>query len=379
MAAPTLTRRPVGRGTSHVLRHVDGILLAAVGALALIGVVMVYAATHGPRTTTNDTFFMERQVMFVVIGAGALAAVAAVDYRKLRDWAAAIYVGSCAALLLVVSPLGSEAKGIKGWFQLGPFQLQPSEFAKIAMIIGLAAFLTSDVARLDGRRLLRALALAGFPMALIMLQPDLGTVLVFGAAGVGMLLVAGISARQMAAMALVAALGVTAVLTSDLLAEYQKDRLTNFVSPGSVDPADAYNLEQSQIAIASGGITGQGLFRGGQTSNGFVPEQQTDFIFTAVGEELGFAGASLVLALYGVVLWRVWRTAQLARDAFGVLVCAGVFSMLLFQVFQNVGMTMGIMPITGIPLPFMSYGGSSIIAMFVAVGLVLNVHMRRFS
>lgn len=379
MAAPARTRRPVGRGTSHLLRHVDVILLAAVGALALIGVVMVYAATHGPRTTTDDTFFLERQAMFVLIGAGALAAVAAIDYRVLRDWAAAIYVGSCVALLLVVSPLGSEAKGIKGWFQLGPFQLQPSEFSKLAMIIGLAAFLTSDVAPLDGRRLLRALALAGFPMALIMLQPDLGTVLVFAAAGVGMLLVAGISARQMAAMALVAALGVTAVLTSDLLAEYQKDRLTNFVSPGSVDPADAYNLEQSQIAIASGGITGQGLFQGGQTSNGFVPEQQTDFIFTAVGEELGFAGASLVLALYGVVLWRVWRTAQLARDAFGVLVCAGVFSMLLFQVFQNVGMTMGIMPITGIPLPFMSYGGSSIIAMFVAVGLVLNVHMRRFS
>jgi rod shape determining protein RodA len=379
MAAPALARRPVGRSTTHVLRHVDGILLAAVGALAVIGVVMVYAATHGPRTTTNDTFFMERQAMFVVIGAGALAAIAAVDYRVLRDWFAPIYVASCAALLLVVSPLGSEAKGIKGWFQLGPFQLQPSEFAKLALIVALAGFLTADRTHLDARRLLQALALAGVPMALIMLQPDLGTVLVFCAAGIGTLLVAGVSGRQLAAMAVVAALAVTAVLTSDVLAEYQKDRLTNFVSPGSVDPADAYNLEQSQIAIASGGITGQGLFRGGQTSNGFVPEQQTDFIFTAVGEELGFLGATLVLALYGVVLWRVWRTAQLARDGFGVLVCAGVFSMLLFQVFQNVGMTMGIMPITGIPLPFMSYGGSSIIAMFLAVGLVLNVHMRRFA
>ncbi|HSL56478.1 MAG TPA: rod shape-determining protein RodA [Acidimicrobiales bacterium] len=379
MAAPTLSRRPVGRSTTHVLRHVDLILLAAVGALALIGVVMVYAATHGPRTTTNDTFFMERQAMFVVIGAGALAAVAAIDYRIVRDWSLVIYAGACTALVLVVSPLGSEAKGIKGWFQLGPFQLQPSEFAKIAVIIALAGFLSSDRVALEGRRLLGALALAGFPMALIMLQPDLGTVLVFCAASVGMLLVAGVRPRHVAIMAVVAALAVTAVLTSDLLAEYQKARLTNFVNPGAVDPADAYNLEQSQIAIANGGITGQGLFQGGQTSNGFVPEQQTDFIFTAVGEELGFVGASLVLALYAVVLWRVWRTAQLARDSFGVLVCAGVFAMLLFQIFQNVGMTMGIMPITGIPLPFMSYGGSSIISMFVAVGLVLNVHMRRFT
>ena len=169
------------------------------------------------------------------------------------------------------------------------------------------------------------------------------------------------------------------LLSSGLLADYQKDRLTVFLNPGAGLQAEAYNLNQSKIAIGSGGVLGKGLFNGTQTQLDIVPEQHTDFIFTAVGEELGFIGAATLLVLFAVIGWRIWRIAQLSRDQFGVLLCVGVLSMLAFQIFQNAGMTMGIMPITGIPLPFVSYGGSSTIALFAALGLVQNVHMRRFS
>ncbi len=183
----------------------------------------------------------------------------------------------------------------------------------------------------------------------------------------------------------VAALTLTVgVLTSDVLADYQKARLTTFIDPGGQetdDPsaaADTFNVTQAQTAIANGGMTGQGLFEGQQTQLAFVPEQQTDFIFTVPAEELGFLGAALVLAVYGAIVWRIWRTAQLARDTFGTLLCVGVLSMVVFQIFQNIGMAMGIMPVTGLPLPFMSYGGSSTLASFAAMGLVLSVHMHRF-
>jgi len=223
------------------------------------------------------------------------------------------------------------------------------------------------------------MGLAAVPMGLIYLQPDLGTDLVFGAILLGVLVVAGARPRHIAVLGLLAVIGMAAVVQVGVLKQYQLDRLTAFADPKSDTQRSAYNLEQSKIAIAHGGAFGTGLGQGTQTNLSFVPEQQTDFIFTVVGEELGFVGAFTLLALFAVVVWRTWRTATLARDLFGTLICVGVLAMFVFQIFENVGMTMGIMPITGIPLPFMSYGGSSTIASFAAVGLVLNVHMRRFT
>jgi rod shape determining protein RodA len=194
-----------------------------------------------------------------------------------------------------------------------------------------------------------------------------------------MLLVGGARGKHLTALVFLGALGCAFVLQSNLLQDYQKARLTVFLDQQAQLKGEAYNLNQSKISISAGGLFGKGLFRGTQTRLQYVPEQHTDFIFTAVGEELGFAGGATLLALFAIIVWRTWRSAQLARDSFGTLVCIGVLAMFLFQVFENVGMTMGIMPITGIPLPFVSYGGSSTIADFVAVGLVLNVHMRRFS
>jgi rod shape determining protein RodA len=215
-----------------------------------------------------------------------------------------------------------------------------------------------------------------------MLQPDLGTALVLVAIAAGILLVGGVQMKHLAALAVVGVLFTGFVLNSDMLEQYQRDRLTTFLNQDGDSAAgqrERYNLDQSKIAIGAGGTFGAGLFHGSQTRLNNVPEQHTDFIFTAVGEELGFVGAGTLLALFAIVIWRIWRIAQLARDDFGSLVCVGVMAMLLFQIFENVGMTMGIMPITGIPLPLVSYGGSSTLATFASLGLVLNVHARRFS
>ena len=311
-----------------------------------------------------------------------MVAVTLVDYRRLRDFAWLPYVGVLVALALVVSSLGEEVRGTQAWFQIGPFQLQPAEFAKVAVILAVAA-----VGRAGSHPCTPvtswSLALIAVPTGLIMVQPDLGTALVFVAIAMGMLLMAGARARHIVVLTAVGVIGVVAVLNSGVLEDYQRDRLSGFLQPNETqDLADLqsadYNADQSKATIASGGISGKGFLEGTQTRLGFVPEQHTDFIFTALGEELGFVGCATALALFGLMCVRIWRTAQIAQDRLGMLICVGVLSMLVFQIFQNVGMTMGIMPITGITLPFMSYGGSSTIAFWIAIGLVLNVHMRRF-
>jgi rod shape determining protein RodA len=380
----TFGRSPAGRLRSNPTapwRHLDVALIGCVAAISAVGILMVYSATRGS-TEPYDTSYLKRQALYVVVGFALMGVTALVDYRRYRDFAPVLYLGACGLLALVVSPLGSERKGTQAWFQLGPFQLQPSELTKVALVVALAALAAQFRDALDLRRLTAVLVVAAVPLGLIMLQPDLGTGLVMVAIAAGVLLVGGARPRHLAALALVGALGVGVVLNSDLLADYQRDRLTTFLNQGGGDAAaraEAYNLDQSMIAIGAGGPFGRGLFEGTQTRLEYVPEQHTDFIFTAVGEELGFVGAGSLLALFAILCWRIWRTARLARDDFGSLVAVGVLCMLLFQIFENVGMTMGLMPITGIPLPFVSYGGSSILAMFVAVGLVLNVHSRRFS
>jgi rod shape determining protein RodA len=375
--SPTASLR---RNPAAAWRHVDAVLLGAVVAVSALGVLMVYSATRGPGGSEPfETSYLMRQSVYVVAGLGVMTLVALIDYRTYREWAIVIYGGICALLALVVSPLGSERKGSQAWFELGAFQLQPSELAKIGLIVGLAALVAQFRGEIDLRRLILSLVVAGLPLGLIMLQPDLGTALVLVAITAVVLMVGGARPRHLVALGLLSVLAAGIVINSDVLEEYQKARLTQFLDPVAELQGEAYNRNQSIIAIGAGGWFGAGLFEGTQTRLRNVPEQHTDFIFTAVGEELGFAGSATLLLLFGIICWRVWRTAQLARDSFGTLLCVGVLAMLLFQIFQNVGMTMGIMPITGIPLPFVSYGGSSAIAMFLAVGLVLNVHTRRFS
>ena len=373
------------RDLSAPWRHLDPVLLVCAVAISLIGVLMVYSATRngvGPNKLAVDAprnhSYLVKQGGFVVVGVFSMGVVASIDYRKYRDWIVPIYVIMCLMLALVVTPLGSTSKGAQSRFEFAGLQLQPSEIAKVVLIVALASLFAAWQSDIDMRRLGIALAVAGLPMALIMLQPDLGTALVFIAITVAMFVTAGVRGRYLAALTVVGVVGVALILQSSVLQTYQKDRLTTFLDTSHATATAAYNVNQSQTTIANGGMWGKGLFKGPQTQLGYVPEQQTDFIFTVMAEELGFAGAATLLGLYAVVIWRCWRAAQLARDQLGTLICIGVLAMFVFQVFESVGMTMGIMPVTGIPLPFMSYGGSSTIACFLAIGLVLNVHMHRF-
>ncbi len=359
-----------------VLRHVDLLLPVLAFAVAAIGVVMVYSATRGPATELRpaETGFLNRQMVFVGIGAGTMVMTAWIGHRWARRLAVHAYLGLL-ALLFGVLVAGVEVRGSRAWFQFGGYQFQPSEFGKVAVIVALAAWL--GAARQVGAvRLAVAILIVGIPVSAILLQPDLGTILVYGAIAAGMVLVAGVKGRHLLILGLLLLTGLVAVLQSDLLADYQVKRLMVFIDD-QANTAASYNLEQAQVAIGNGGLTGQGLFEGTQNISDLVPEQQTDFIFTVIAEETGFVGSAVVLGLIGLLLARIWRIGRIADDRFGLLLAAGVFSMILFQVFQSVGMATGIMPITGIPLPLVSYGGSSVVTTFVGLGLVQSVHMRR--
>jgi rod shape determining protein RodA len=381
--------KPLARGPASSLRrnptaawrHVDVVLVFTTLAISLLGILMVYSATRRVRAGAglDPTLFLKRQAMWVILGVGVMVLVSSIDYRRYREWAPLLYGAVILLLLAVLSPVGSEVRGTHGWFQFGAFQLQPAEFGKLALVVMLGSFVAMYSGQLTAGRLVVAIGIALVPIGLILLQPDVGTMLVFCAISLGMLLVGGAAPRHLVALALLGVVGVLGVVNLGLLEDYQEQRLTSFLEPTADSQRSTYNLQQSETAIGAGGVFGRGLFRGTQTNLSYVPEQETDFIFTAVGEELGFAGAASLLSLFSVLAWRIWRSAHLSRDLTGSLMCVGVLSLLGFQVFQNVGMTMGIMPITGIPLPFVSYGGSATIAGFAAVGLVLNVHMRRFS
>ena len=369
------------RGATSPWQHVDVLLLAAVLAISALSLMMIYSATRNEQAVTalGGDYYLKRQALFLLVGLVGMVVVASIDYRSLHDAAPVLYVVTVAVLVLVLSPLGSESRGSQAWFQLGNYQLEPSELAKVALIVCLSAYIATQRGELEGRHVAVLLGLTGIPMFLIYLQPDLGTDMIFAGIFLALVLVGGARLRHLAALGVLAAAAVAAVLQLEVLERYQVERLAAFLDPQGDPQRSAYNLRQSQIAIAAGGIGGRGVFQGSQTNLSFVPEQHTDFIFTAVGEELGFVGAATLLALFGLVVWRTWRTGLVARDRFGTLLCVGVLAMLVFQIFENVGMTMGITPIAGIPLPFMSYGGSSTVACFLAIGLVLNVHMHRYS
>lgn len=366
----------------------DYTLALAAVAIALLGVAMNYSSTWRSLSFEGEDPWTvaRRQAIFVGIGIVVMIVAAIVDYRVLRFYATPAYLAALAALgaLLLWAP---EIRNARSWFVLPVFgfQVQPSEFAKLVVIVSLAAFVASHEGYLRFDTLFNAGVLLVVPMGLIYLQPDLGTMLVFVAVAMGMLLVAGAQLRHIVVITLTGVLALVLVFSIDafqgprLLSETQRNRLTAFLDQ-DFEPLEAsYNLRQSQIAIGAGGIWGQGWKQGTQTNLDLVPEQHNDFIFTALGEEFGLVGGTLLLALYAYMLVRIWQIARVASDPFGRLLTVGILSMLLFQVFQNIGMTIGIMPITGIPLPLMSHGGSGTITAFAAVGIVISVGARRYT
>jgi rod shape determining protein RodA len=358
-------------------RRFDPILTILVALLASIGTLMVYSATRDNLTARglDPQFFVKKQFVFFMIGLCAMGVAASIDYRQLLERTPLFYVGTLVLLLgLFAVP---KKKGAHGWYELGAFQLQPAEFAKYVVILSIAAYAAEQRQRIDARRFLVMLVIAGVPAGLIYLQPDLGSALVFFVIALAMSVLAGAQLRHLWRFVLLAGVGTAAGLRLGVLKAYQFDRLTSFLNSdlGSLD--EGYNVAQSKIAIGSGGLRGRGLFEGTQTKYRFLPERHTDFIFSVIGEQLGLLGGVVVLALLLAIAARIWRIGVTARDHAGTLICVGVLAVLVFQVFQNVGMTMGIMPVTGLPLPLLSYGGSNTIAFCGALGLVMNVAAQR--
>ncbi len=361
------------------LHQWDWLLVLPAATLSLLGAALIWSATSARLTAAGQWSggSAARHLMNLALGLVLCAAVSRLGHRAIRRYTPMLYAASLAGLVLVLSPVGSTINGAQAWIRLpAGFTVQPSEFAKVAIIVGVALVLADrnpgDVP--PGRTVLRALAIAAVPVGLIMLQPDLGTVLVIVSIVAGMLAVAGVRMWQLALLAVAGVATVAAAFALGLVDDYQIDRLTAFARPDEGARTFGYNTQQARIAIGAGGLLGRGLGHGTQTQGGFVPFNHTDFVFSVAGEELGFVGVSVLLGLLALVLWRGLLTALRARDLFGRLVAAGVVLWFGLQSFENVGMNLGIMPVTGVPLPFVSYGGSSMFAGWIGIGLLLNIH-----
>ncbi|MFK8911225.1 rod shape-determining protein RodA [Streptomyces sp. YS-3] len=368
-----------------VLRRLDWWLLLSALALSFIGSLLVWSATRN-RTQLNQGdpyYFLIRHAMNTGIGFGLMIGTIWLGHRTLRGAVPVLYGISVVLILAVLTPLGATVNGAHAWIIIGGgFSLQPSEFTKITIILGMAMILASrvdagDTPHPDHRTVLKSLGIAALPILIIMMMPDLGSVMVIVIIILGVLLASGASNRWVLGLIGAGVAGAIAVAALGLLDEYQINRFAAFANP-SLDPAGVgYNTNQARIAIGSGGLTGTGLFKGSQTTGQFVPEQQTDFVFTVAGEELGFVGAGLILVLLGVVLWRACRIARETTELYGTVVAAGIIAWFGFQSFENIGMTLGIMPVAGLPLPFVSYGGSSMFAVWVAIGLLQSIRVQR--
>ena len=384
---PRATRqsRAVLSGTTTRVKaaRLDWVLMFASAALLASGTLLVWSATSARNDLTagDPNAYFKRQLVNIAIGVVLGVMVAATDHRWVRILAPLVYGASVIGLVLVLV-MGVTINGSRSWIQLGGMSVQPAEFAKLAVIIGMALLVAE---RTEGslrtkevgtRDVLGMLAIAGVPAALILLQPDLGTMLVLSATVFGVIAVSGAGRTWLLGLFAGGVAAATVAVKLHVLKAYQIDRFMAFTNP-NLDPRGAgYNTTQARIAIGNGGIFGQGLFGGSQTKSGFVPEQHTDFIFTVAGEELGLVGSAVLIALLGVVLWRALRIAMRAEDLFGRVAAAGIACWFGFQAFQNIGMCLGIMPVTGVPLPLVSYGGSSMFASLMALGLLQNIHLR---
>ena len=367
-----------------VLRHVDWLLILVVCGLSALGTLLVWSATQpglihqgaDPRT------YLKKQLLNVVIGFVLMIAVSLVDSRRLRSWAPAAYVATLLGLLAVLSPLGSDINGAHAWIQLpGGFQVEPSEFAKLALIGIVAMVFSARGPRASSFRpgvkaCVVGIGLAAPLLGLVVIEPALGVAMVLCIVLAVMILLSGMRLRIIIGLTVIVGSAVAMAGGLHLLKSYQLTRFTSFLHPSANLAGAGYNAAQAKIAVGSGGMFGQGLFHGQLVAGNFVPAQQTDFIFTVAGEELGFVGAILIVVGLGVVIVRALRIATRADDQFGMLVAVGIAIWFEFQSFVNIGMTIGIMPITGLPLPFLSYGGSAVFADMIAIGLLQSVHRK---
>jgi rod shape determining protein RodA len=360
----------------------DWVLMLAALGLVSLGTLLVWSATsHRDALTLGDpTAYLKKQLVNVAIGLVLMVMVLATDHRWVRIMAPLVYLASVVGLVLVLV-MGTTINGSRSWLMLGGLSIQPAEFAKLAVVIGMA-LLVAERAEGSWRRrvgsvdVIGMLSIAGLPAALILMQPDLGTMLVLTATVFGVLAISGAPRAWLGMLFAGGLAGAAVAVAAGVLKDYQIDRFMAFTNP-ALDPRGAgYNVEQARTAVGNGGLFGQGLFDGSQTRSGFVPEQHTDFIFTVAGEELGLVGAGLLIALMAIVVWRAVSIAAHTDDVFGRVAAAGIACWFGFQAFQNIGMCMGIMPVTGVPLPFVSYGGSSMFASMLAIGLLQNIHLR---
>ncbi len=383
MSQISARQRLYRRNRQSLVHGFDPVLTAVVGLLLFIGTLLVWAATRDwyTRNGLDGQYYLKRHIINIMIGLVLAYGTTVIDYRLLRAYTPFLWGAGVLGLIIVLIPgLGAEINGAKAWIALpGGFQIQPAELAKIAIIIGMSMILSERSHDSDGPTssdVLQSLAVAAIPVLLIILQPDMGTILIISAAVVTIIAVSGSPARWVAGLLLIAVIGGFVAVKAGVISEYQVNRLQTFVDPNADTQGAGYQLRQARITVGSGGLIGTGLFNGPQTNGRFVPEQQTDFIFTVAGEELGFLGSGAILILYLILLMRAFAIARRTNDPFGRLVCTGVIAWFAFQIFENIGMTMGLMPMTGVPLPFISYGGSSMFATLIGVGLLQNVHAR---
>ena len=361
----------------------DPVLTIAVGLLLLMGTLLVYAATRNwyAANGLDPEYYLKRHVINIAIGSLLAWGTTVVDYRLIRAYTPILWVLGVVGLTAVLIPgIGAEVNGAKAWIGLPfGFQLQPAELAKISIIVGMSMILserTHDSDAAQDKDVLQALVVAAIPVALILAQPDMGTIFIISIAVVTIIAVSGAPMRWVVGLILVAVIGSFVAVKVGVIKDYQVTRLQAFVNPSADTQGSVYQLRQARITVGSGGFIGTGLFNGPQTNGRFVPEQQTDFIFTVAGEELGFLGCGFILILYLIVLMRAFGIARRSSDPYGKLVCTGVIAWFAFQAFENIGMTLGMMPMTGVPLPFVSYGGSSMFATMMGFGLLQNVHAR---
>jgi rod shape determining protein RodA len=372
-------REPRERVAAMPMLRVDPLLLLATLGLIACSVYVVGSATQDD-IAGNPNYYLYRQLAYGLVGLVFMFALSRFDYSRLREWRFGIY-GTMIGLILVVLAIGSAAKGSTRWIPLPFFNLQPSELGKLFLVLALAAFMVERMRRLsEVETTSRILLLAILPAMLVIIQPDLGSGLVYMAIAVAILFVAGTKWTHFVVLGALATGAIAVVLVGapavgvEVLKPYQVDRLTAFVNPTDDPRKQGYQLKQSIVGIGAGQKTGRGQEGATQTKLNFIPEHHTDFIFSVVGEEFGFAGGALILALYALLIWRALRILTMAKNLYGALIVGGITAMLMFQVFVNVGMTIGIMPITGVPLPLMSYGGSSVIVTFMAIGILQSVH-----
>ncbi|MBV9212879.1 MAG: rod shape-determining protein RodA [Actinobacteria bacterium] len=368
------------RFATAVLR-LDLLLFLAAIALAATGAYVVGTATRGD-IPGNPDYYLTRQAAYCAVGAVLMLGLARFDYSRLREWKLGIYTATIMLILLTLA-MGTATRGSKRWINLPFFKLQSSELGKVLLIVALSAFVVDRIRRLsDKETTCRILLLAILPAMLVVMQPDLGSGLVYLSIACAVLFVAGTKWTHFLVIGLVTATSIVGVLVLapaagvHVLKQYQVDRLTAFVNPTDDPRRQGYQLKQSQVAIGSGQKTGRGPKGASQTKLDFLPEHHTDFVFSVVGEEFGFVGAAFVLSLYALLIWRALRILTMAKNLYGALIAGGVTAMLMFQVFVNVGMTIGIMPITGVPLPLLSYGGSSVLVTFLAIGLLQSIHVQ---